>query len=266
MGGGQWQVLRLVRGLVQRGDSTLLLSREGGELLARARAEGLPAEPFRWSRWPKSDLVHAHDARAHLATSLFANCPTVVSRRVAYPIRKGILTRLKYRRADRFIAVSRFVAGILINSGLSPAKIDVVYDGVPLLPPSTGDGPVISAANKSIEGYQHSTNLQDDLATASVFVYISSIEGLGSAILLAMSAGVPVVASKVGGIPEIVTNGEEGILVNNKREEIDTAVRKILGNPGFYSQRARQKVTDRFQESRMVEDTLTVYRKLLNNV
>ncbi len=108
-----------------------------------------------------------------------------------------------------------------------------------------------------------SSDLERDLSTASAFVYISRSEGLGSAILLAMSAGVPAVASNVGGIPEIISNNEDGILVNDSRPEIDAAVRTVQENSVLYGQRARQKIIDRFQESRMVEDTLNVYRKLL---
>lgn len=266
MGGGQWQILRLVRGLTARGDQPLLLAREDGQLLAKTRAEGLPVQPFRWFGWPKADLVHAHDARAHAAAAAFRRAPFVVARRVAYPIKSGPLSRWKYRRADRFIAVSRFVESILLEAGVPTEKIDVIHDGVPLLPLTERRERVIAPASKGLNGFVRSRDLERDLATASVFVYISESEGLGSALLLAMSAGVPVVASNVGGIPEIVTDGEDGILVENDRGAIDAAVERILQNPVPYGQRARQKIVDRFQEERMVEATRNVYRKLLDNV
>jgi glycosyltransferase involved in cell wall biosynthesis len=266
MGGGQWQVLRLIRGLAAAGGQPMLLARKDGELLPRARSEGLHAEPFRWSNWPKSDLIHAHDARAHSAASLFRSAPLIVARRVAYPIKTGLFSRFKYRRAHRFIAVSQFVARILAGAGVPTHKIDVVYDGVPLLPLTQHRERVITPATKAVNGFFRSTNLEQDLATASVFVYISQSEGLGSALLLAMSAGVPVVASNVGGIPEIVSSGEDGILVQNDRPAIDAAVRTILANPGYFARHARQKIVDRFQEGRMVTETLNVYRKLLAHV
>jgi glycosyltransferase involved in cell wall biosynthesis len=265
MGGGQWQVLRLVRGLASRGDEPFLLARGDGELLGRALAEGLPAEPFRWSGWPKADLIHAHDARGHAAASLFRGVPLVVSRRVAYPIKTGPLSNFKYARADHFIAVSQFVADILAVSGVPREKIDVVYDGVPLLPWTERREQVITPANKAVDGFVASTNLERDLATAAAFVYVSQSEGLGSAILLAMSAGVPVVASNVGGIPEIVSDDEDGILVESNAQ-IAAAVETVREHSVLYGRRARQKVIDRFQESRMVEETLNVYRKLLPHV
>ena len=46
-----------------------------------------------------------------------------------------------------------------------------------------------------------SQDLNADLQNASLFLYISRSEGLGSAALLAMSLGVPVIASRVGGLP-----------------------------------------------------------------
>jgi glycosyltransferase involved in cell wall biosynthesis len=266
MGGGQWQVLRLVKGLVARGDRPLLLAREDGELFTKAMAEDLPVRPFSWTGWPKTDLIHAHDAHSHTVAAVFRSAPLVVARRVAYPLKKGPFSQLKYQRADRFIAVSRFVAEILTAAGIPENKVDVVYDGVPLLPPTERHEQVIAPANKNIEGYTASHNLERDLATASVFLYISQSEGLGSAILLAMSAGVPIVASNIGGIPEIVSNYEDGILVTNERAEIDYAVRSVQEQSVLYGQRARQKIIDRFQESHMVENTLNVYRKLLAHV
>lgn len=56
-------------------------------------------------------------------------------------------------------------------------------------------------------------NVADYYAAMDVFAYPSRYEALGSAILEAMSFGVPVVASRVGGIPEIVRDAVDGFLV-----------------------------------------------------
>lgn len=65
------------------------------------------------------------------------------------------------------------------------------------------------------------------LYTAAVYVHITFQEAFGIAILEAMSCKVPVVASKIGGIPEIIINNYNGILVNNSRD-ISMNINKIL--------------------------------------
>ncbi len=266
MGGGQWQVLRLVRGLLALGDEPLLLARGNGPLFARAKAEGLPVKPFSGYSLPASDLIHAHDGRSHSVAALLGRVPLVVSRRVAFPVKPGWASQWKYRQPSRYIAVSRFVASVLLKAGVPDSKINVVYDGVPLLPASTRTGPVIAPATKFFTGdFEKSFDLEEDLATASAMVYITEAEGLGSGVLLAMAAGVPVVASKIGGIPEILDNGVDGLLVSNTRSEIEAAVKAILQDPDDYGWRSRKKVEEEFGEARMVEETRDVYRKLLIN-
>lgn len=56
-------------------------------------------------------------------------------------------------------------------------------------------------------------NVGDYLAAFDVFLYPSRHEGLGSILLDALEAGLPVVATAVGGIPEIIRDGENGVLV-----------------------------------------------------
>jgi len=98
-----------------------------------------------------------------------------------------------------------------------------------------------------------------------MFVYITESEGLGSAILLAMSAGVPVIASNVGGIPEIVEHERTGLLIENSPEAIASAVRRLHGDRALaqsLAAEARRTVEQRFSVDRMVADTLAVYEAL----
>jgi len=57
-------------------------------------------------------------------------------------------------------------------------------------------------------------NINPYYSIADVFLLPSHSEGCPNVLLEAMAAGVPVVATKVGGIPEVVTNGRDAILVN----------------------------------------------------
>src|SRR5581483_12302121 len=98
------------------------------------------------------------------------------------------------------------------------------------------------------------TDLWKDLSSAAVFVYRSEMEGLGSALLAAMASGVPVVASRVGGVPEIVEHERTGILVDNDRFE--EAVRHLLENPELAAEmgrRGREMVQTKFTVEHMVE-------------
>lgn len=275
MRGGQWQVLRLVRGLIAGGDEPTLMAREDGELLKHARAEGLPVRAFSALALPQLsrqfDLVHAHDARSHGFAALFPRRPLVVARRVAFPIGTGFLSAWKYKRADLYIAVSQHVAAML--TGVPSQKIVVVHDGVPLLPETSREGTVVALPLK--DRLRNSTllgklpiahSLDRDLTSATALVYISDSEGLGSAVLLAMSAGVPVIASNVGGIPEIIEHGADGLLIENSQNAISAAVAKLLPDALEFGTRARAKIAARFSEARMVDDTVSAYRKLLSHV
>jgi hypothetical protein len=273
MRGGQWQALRLMEGLAAAGVESTLLARGGSPLFEAARKCGWRVEPI--SLWRVvslsrgCDWIHAHDARAHTLGLFAPACPLLVSRRVAFPIR----SRWKYRRPARFIAVSEFVKAVLAEGGVAPEKIAVVYDGVPMLEPARG-GEIVSPSLKSGGGLAEqaaklagvtlklSSNLADDLAHAALCVYISECEGLGSGALLAMSAGVPVIASRVGGLPEIIEHGENGMLVENTPESIAAAIRE-LRRDGDRARRmgaaARRTVAERFTVDRMVRRTMEVY-------
>ena len=280
MRGGQWQALRLAEGLRRAGHTILFLSPEGSPCFEAGRKLGLDVKPLtilgvrRFSR--QFELCHAHDARSHTLAALFSGAPVIVSRRVGFPIRGGF-SRWKYARPRRFIAVSNYVRQVLLAAGVSPERIYVVYDGVPLLAPSIGSQRVVipdsadpeKGTALALEGARlagvraHlSTDLEADLADAGLFVYITHSEGLGSGVLLAMSAGVPVVASSVGGLPEIVKDGETGLLTGNTAQEIAAAILRVSQDYEFsrlLAARARQAVEQRFSIPIMVAATTRVY-------
>jgi glycosyltransferase involved in cell wall biosynthesis len=65
-----------------------------------------------------------------------------------------------------------------------------------------------------------------------VFVLPSLNEGMGRVLVEAMAAGRPVVASRVGGIPDLVRHGETGLLVTARDDEaIAASISMLLGNP-----------------------------------
>ncbi|MBF0122319.1 MAG: glycosyltransferase family 4 protein [Candidatus Omnitrophica bacterium] len=100
-----------------------------------------------------------------------------------------------------------------------------------------------------------------------IFILPSLQEGLGLSAMEAGACGVPVIASRVGGIPEVVVDGETGILVPSRDSKaLADAIIRLLGDPAkmlVLGQRARQVVAERFSSDRMVERTIEVYQKVL---
>lgn len=279
MRGGQWQLLLLARGLRAHGVEQRFLVR--GELLARLRDEGFQAaEASLWAvlRARPTALTHAHDARAHSWAVLARKRPLIVARRVAFPVKTGLLSRVKYKRADLYIAVSQYVGRCLTDAGVEPSKIRVVYDGGEAVPPTspTAAGVILAPhfddpqkgsviLKETGLDVKFSRSIKTDLAQAKVFVYLTREEGLGSAALLAQAAGVPVVASRVGGLPEIVVHEETGLLTGNDPAAVRAAVNRLLADPELsrrLAANARRRFDERFTVDCMVDATLAVYREL----
>jgi glycosyltransferase involved in cell wall biosynthesis len=288
MRGGQHQVLLLLKALREAGHQSTLLAREKGPLWSAAAAKGFSV--YRagikhvWQYSRDADVVHAHDARAHTAAALASRCKFVVSRRVAFPVRRSIGSTWKYQRAARFLAVSQFVARELESVGIRKEKIEVVYDAVDLQERTEewkAEYPAVALGSWDVKKgrdlveqaaeFAHvpvvfSENLERDLQRASMLVYITRSEGLGSAALLAMNMGVPLIASRVGGLTEVVTNGVSGILVENDPHEIARAMRSVLEQPEFGArliQRARARLSECFTVGHLLRGTLLSYARAL---
>ncbi len=92
----------------------------------------------------------------------------------------------------------------------------------------------------------------------------SVTEGLGSAMLDAMACGTPVVATRAGGIPEVIVDGESGVLVPpHDASALAGAIIRLLADPDRRARLAaagRQRVVDEFSVDRMVTATIDVYR------
>jgi glycosyltransferase involved in cell wall biosynthesis len=282
MRGGQWQVLRLIQGLADSGVESTLLARAGGRLFAAAQERGLQVEPLTWMRAAQAarrhDLVHAHDARSHTLAAVSGGAPLVVARRVAFPLR----SQWKYRRAARIIAVSEYVKKIVIESGVPAGRIVVVPDGVPLLPLAEGSriftpdagGDPLKGASLAVEAGRRagvdvavSSDLEADLRGAAILVYLTQIEGLGSGALLAMSSGIAVVASNVGGLREIIRHRENGLLVENEISAIADVIGELARDRELarrLGEAARRTVAERFTIDHMVCGTLAVYKQVLS--
>ncbi len=118
-----------------------------------------------------------------------------------------------------------------------------------------------SAARVRFAGFQ--AEPASYLRDADVFVLCSAAEACPMALLQAMASGTPVLATRVGGVPEIVRHGVDGFLVEPGRPDqlgaalgwiaADAPLRHAMGVS------ARSRVTERFGIERTVTDLLAVY-------
>jgi glycosyltransferase involved in cell wall biosynthesis len=103
------------------------------------------------------------------------------------------------------------------------------------------------------------------LAGATIFVLPSYVEGMPMALLEAMSWGLPVIATPVGGVPEIVTHEVDGLLVPpGDVEALAAAVARLMSEPQLrerLGRAARETVATRFSLDSAVERLLGIYRR-----
>jgi len=105
------------------------------------------------------------------------------------------------------------------------------------------------------------------LAALDVYVSPSVTEGFSLALIEAGAAGVPVVATRVGGVPEVILDGDTGLLVvPGDPHALAAAVLAFIGDPKTASRlsaAARLRAVSAFSPKRMLDDTLAVYADVL---
>jgi glycosyltransferase involved in cell wall biosynthesis len=111
------------------------------------------------------------------------------------------------------------------------------------------------------------SDIPDLLRAADVFVFPSRWEGNPLSVMEAMAAGLPVVATAVGGVPELVEDGVSGILVPNEDlEGLTTAMQRMAQNPDLREQMgraARCRAVERFDIRQTVRAYEALYEEIL---
>jgi glycosyltransferase involved in cell wall biosynthesis len=139
----------------------------------------------------------------------------------------------------------------------------------------TGEGPLrVRLEHRSLEadlaGRVHLLGWRQDfpriLRSLDAFCLPSRQEGFPNAILDALAAEVPVIATRVGGIPEIVTSGQNGLLLEGRDPAgLGAAVMRVLDDRDFAASLVREgrRTVEEFTTDRMVDRTVRVYLEVL---
>ena len=338
-GGGQTQVMALVRQLRAGGHESRLAAYPAGPLAQAAAAEGFPVVPLRIANHVDlraalalrrlvggHDVVHFHTARAHALAPACRGLGArlVVTRRMDYVPAGGPYVRFLYNHAvDAVIAISAGVRAALLRVGVRADRIRVVPSGIDVgVAPPAGGGNVraewgirpdeiavvvpgvlerrkghavllaaaarlapggrrlryvfcgdgteaaalarsAAAASVAVRFAGFRTDMPACLAAADVVAMPSLMEGLGVAALEAMAAKRPLVASRVGGLGEVVVHEETGVLVPpGDPDALAMALARLADDPAARAHMGaagRAHVLAHYTSARMAAGTLACY-------
>ena len=347
--GGENQLLLLHQGLIQLGHSSTIVTQPNSELAIKLRMmnENFVGIPMRSEfdfpaaikiskviKSKKIHIIHTHTAHSHsigvLAKVLKRNVKLIAHRRVDFPLKKNIFSRMKYSKTDKVIAISEGVKNALIKSGIEEGRIAIVYSGIDLskfdrkfeldalrkeyrviegkfivgniahlaehkghkyliesvkivteqspdiLFVIVGEGKLKlelkSLARKlGVNDKVIFTGFREDipelLYTFDIFVLSSYLEGLCTSLMDAMAMRKAIVATNVGGIPEVVKDSINGILVPPKNpEKLAEAILALRNNEGLRKNMGtagRSIVEEKFSSSRMVLNIEKVYYEVV---
>jgi N-acetyl-alpha-D-glucosaminyl L-malate synthase BshA len=140
-----------------------------------------------------------------------------------------------------------------------------------------GDGPELSAVryrgeqlnmNGNVVYVGKQANIADYLGVADVFLLPSELESFGLAALEAQACEAPVVATRIGGIPEVVTDGESGYLSNvGDVEKMSADTLRLLGDDDLrdsFGKRGRELAVQRYSTEKIIPQYIAYYEKIIN--
>ena len=190
--------------------------------------------------------------------------PGRLRRELGLPARTPIVAALC--RLHEVKGVEHFLeAAVTLSRRLPDARFVIAGDGY--------HRPALEryAAQLGLGGRVIFTGFRQDvpefLSEVQVSVLPSLSEALSNTLLESMAAGVPTVATRVGGNPEAVENGVTGFLVPPREPEaLATAVARLLENPTLahaMGRAGRQRAVEHFSLERLTQETESLYIRLL---
>ena len=354
IGGAEQELLRLLEGLDRREWEPYLACPPGGPLPGDAEKLQVSVYPMNFPAWrklkdvfripaavgslgrlmrrQKINLVHVNDywwGPISCIAARMAHVPCLVHiRQEIEPRRVG---QYWLRKPQRLIAVSQRIQKVVVEGGVGPGRIRVIYSGIDLSQALSPDAAVgireryrLSAHQPLIgtvanlfprKGYEYLIDalaevrkeipdihclvigegddayresllrrvetlrltsaltfagFQKDvlpyIAGLDLFVLPSLMEGFGIALIEAMSMGKPVIATAVGGIPEVIEDGISGMLVPpSDSSALAQMILHLLKNPELRERlgsAAQARVREKFSAQRMIAQFQDLYREM----
>ncbi|MGB9597273.1 MAG: N-acetyl-alpha-D-glucosaminyl L-malate synthase BshA [Candidatus Poribacteria bacterium] len=181
-------------------------------------------------------------------------------------------------KGERIIMhVSNFRPIKRIEDVISAFKL--IHDEIPSKLLMVGDGPMMSSALRIVEKLGISCSVtflgkQDDVAgllpIADLFLIPSEVESFGLSALEAMSCEIPVIATNVGGLPEVIEHGKTGFLVDvGNVSAMAEWAKKILKDDELHDKMgklARETVLERFNQDKIVSMYEDYYKEILGGL
>jgi len=120
-------------------------------------------------------------------------------------------------------------------------------------------------SNVTFSGFLVKEEYQKLLNSVDIFILPSRSEAFPVAILEAMALGKPVIASSTGGIPEVVQDGRNGVLVEPYPEQITSAILYLHGNADIRREISRNNLQDaaRFDWNLITDQYINIYQQVL---
>lgn len=288
--------VRLVR-LLRRVDVAHAHSSKAGMLVRAAavlagRTRRVVFTPHGWSFWACEGRA-ARLARVfeRVAARWCATIVTVSAHERDAGLAAGVGRRSQYQVVPNGVDPARFSAEpepvpgriVMVGRLASQKRQDVAIRALAVARRTcpaahlelVGDGPLRDelgrlAEAQGVTGAVDFLGDRDDvperLRAAACVLLATGYEACSLAVLEAMAAGRPVVASRVGGMDELVDDGVTGRLVTNDPEDMAAALVELLG-PGSGAEAmgaaARRRVDERFEAGRMTAAVLAAYRRLV---
>jgi len=187
-------------------------------------------------------------------------------RALGIPIHASVVTLVarieRIKRVDRFLRVAERVAGV------DTVHFLIVGDGE--LRDELESSPEAQALGDRLTWAGLRSDMPDVYFASDVLAVTSDNEGTAATAIEAQAAGLPVVSTRVGGMPSVVVDGETGVLVDPRDEAAfatalerlfaDRALARLLGEKGAECARAK------FSLDRLLADIDALYRRLLAQV